>query len=137
MKQHLAHLSIVVREYDEAIEYYTKILDFKLIEDIVLSPKKRWVLVAPPGSKECALLLVKAANEEQAKYIGNQTGGSVFLFLFTDDFWRDYKKMEERKVTFIREPKQEAHGTVAIFKDLYGNKWDFIQPSNTNRGKAK
>jgi len=137
MKQHLAHLSIVVREYDEAIEYYTKILDFKLIEDTVLSPKKRWVLVAPPGAKECTLLLAKAANEEQAKYIGNQTGGRVFLFLFTDDFWRDYKKMLERKVNFIREPIKEAHGTVAIFEDLYGNKWDFIQPSKANKGIEK
>ncbi|MBL6876183.1 MAG: VOC family protein [Chitinophagales bacterium] len=136
MKQHLAHLSIVVREYDEAIDYYTKILDFKLIEDTVLSPEKRWVLVAPPGAKECALLLAKAANEEQAKYIGNQTGGRVFLFLFTDDFWSDYKKMLERKVAFISEPKQETHGTVVIFEDLYGNKWDFIQPSNANKVKA-
>ncbi len=136
MKQHLAHLSIVVREYDEAIDFYTKILDFKLIEDTVLSPEKRWVLVAPPGAKECALLLAKAANEEQAKYIGNQTGGRVFLFLFTDNFWSDYKKMLERKVAFISEPKQEAHGTVVIFEDLYGNKWDFIQPSNANKVKA-
>ena len=137
MKQHLAHLSIIVREYDEAIEYYTKILDFKLIEDTALSPEKRWVLVAPPGAKECALLLAKAANEEQVKHIGNQTGGRVFLFLFTDDFWRDYKKMVGRKVTFIREPIEEAHGTVAIFEDLYGNKWDFIQPSKANKGLKK
>lgn len=134
MKQHLANLALVVRDYDEAIEYYTKTLDFELIEDTVLSPEKRWVVIAPPGASETGLLLAKAANEEQEKYIGNQAGGRVFLFLFTDDFWRDYNKYQERKVKFIREAVKEAHGTVAVFEDFYGNKWDLIEPSNANKG---
>lgn len=134
MKQHLAHIAIVVKDYDEAIKFYTDVLDFQLLEDTALSAEKRWVLVAPPGAKECALLLAKAANEEQKKSIGNQTGGRVFLFLFTDDFWRDFEKYSERNVKFIRQPVEEAHGTVAVFEDLYGNKWDLIQPSDKNKG---
>jgi uncharacterized glyoxalase superfamily protein PhnB len=102
-------------------------LDFDLIEDTILSETKRWVLVAPKGSKECCLLLAKAANEEQKAAVGNQTGGRVFLFLYTDDFWRDYKALLEKGVEFTREPKEESYGTVAVFKDLYGNLWDLLE----------
>lgn len=128
MKQRLAHVAIVVKDYDEAIQFYTEKLHFTLIEDTVLSSTKRWVLIAPPGSSDSCLLLAKAANEEQASRIGNQTGGRVFLFLHTDDFWRDYNNMVEQNIEFVRPPSEEAHGTVAVFKDLYGNLWDFIQP---------
>jgi catechol 2,3-dioxygenase-like lactoylglutathione lyase family enzyme len=134
MKQKIAHIALVVRDYDEAIEFYTKKLDFILLEDTKLSEEKRWVLVAPPGAKECCLLLAKAANEEQKKSIGNQAGGRVFLFLFTDDFWRDYNKMVDRNVRFIRSPKEEEYGKVAVFEDLYGNKWDLLEPSQINKG---
>jgi catechol 2,3-dioxygenase-like lactoylglutathione lyase family enzyme len=130
MKQHIAHIALVVKDYDEAIEFYTKKLDFQLLEDTKLSEQKRWVLVAPPGAKECGLLLAKAASERQTASIGNQTGGRVFLFLFTDDFWRDYHKMLSRDIVFVRPPAQEEYGTVAVFQDLYGNLWDLIQPSN-------
>lgn len=128
MQQHIAHLALVVKDYDEAIQFYTQKLDFNLIEDTKLDEVKRWVLVAPPGSKETALLLAKAANETQAASIGYQTGGRVFLFLYTDDFWRDYNKMKERGITFVRPPKKEMYGTVAVFKDLYGNLWDLLEP---------
>jgi catechol 2,3-dioxygenase-like lactoylglutathione lyase family enzyme len=128
MKQHIAHIALVVRDYDEAIKFYIEKLDFKLLEDTRLSDEKRWVLVAPPGAAECCLLLAKAANDRQAASIGNQTGGRVFLFLHTDDFWRDYNKMVERNITFIRPPAQEEYGIVAVFQDLYGNLWDLIQP---------
>lgn len=128
MKQRLAHIAIVVKDYDEAIRFYTEKLDFTVVEDTVLSPTKRWVIIAPPGSAECSILLAKAANEEQDSRVGNQTGGRVFLFLHTDDFWRDYNKMVERNIEFVRLPSEEVHGTVAVFKDLYGNLWDFIQP---------
>jgi catechol 2,3-dioxygenase-like lactoylglutathione lyase family enzyme len=134
MNQHIAHIALVVKDYDDAINYYTKKLDFKLIEDTKLSDNKRWVMVAPPGAKECCLLLAKAANDEQEKSIGNQTGGRVFLFLFTDDFWRDYNKMVERKITFVRAPTEFEYGQVAVFEDLYGNKWDLIQPNKNNKG---
>ena len=130
MKQHIAHIALVVKDYDEAIEFYTKKLDFQLLEDTKLSEQKRWVRVAPPGAKECCLLLAKAANERQTASIGNQTGGRVFLFLFTDDFWRDYHKMLSREIVFVRPPAQEEYGTVAVFQDLYGNLWDLIQPAN-------
>ena len=128
MKQHIAHIALVVKDYDEAINFYTKKLGFQLLEDTKLTEEKRWVMVAPPGAKECSLLLAKAANERQAASIGNQTGGRVFLFLFTDDFWRDYNKYIEREIKFVRPPSQEAYGTVAVFEDLYGNLWDLIQP---------
>jgi catechol 2,3-dioxygenase-like lactoylglutathione lyase family enzyme len=128
MKQHIAHIALVVKDYDEAINFYTRKLNFDLVEDTVLTETKRWVLVAPKGSKECCLLLAKAANEEQAGRIGNQTGGRVFLFLYTDDFWRDYKAFRERGVEFVREPLVESYGTVAVFKDLYGNLWDLLEP---------
>ena len=134
MKQYIAHIALVVKDYDEALEFYTKTLDFNLLEDTKLDDKKRWVMVAPPGAKECSLLLAKAANEEQAKSIGNQTGGRVFLFLFTDDFERDYNKLTERNVKFVRPPSDNEYGKVAVFEDLYGNLWDLIEPSAYNKG---
>lgn len=127
MKQRIAQIALVVDDYDDAIGFYTKKLNFTLLEDTVLSETKRWVLVAPPGSTECGLLLAKAANDEQRSRVGNQTGGRVFLFLETDDFWRDYIKMQTDGIQFVREPVEEAYGTVAVFKDLYGNLWDLIQ----------
>ena len=128
MKQQLALIALVVRDYDEAIDFYTNKLDFTLEEDTVLSPVKRWVRVAPPGSSGCQLLLAKAANDEQLSRVGNQTGGRVFLFLHTDDFQRDYRKLTERAVHFVREPVDESWGRVAVFEDLYGNLWDLIEP---------
>lgn len=128
MKQQIAHISLVVDDYDEAIQFYTQKLNFKLIEDTPLSDVKRWVIVAPPGSTSgCNLLLAKASTEEQKSRVGNQTGGRVFLFLFTDDFWRDYKNMVANDIKFVRGPSEEEYGTVAVFEDLYGNLWDFIQ----------
>lgn len=129
MKQYIAHMALVVADYDEAIAFYTQQLNFTLVEDTVLSDHKRWVLVAPPGAKESCLLLAKAADEEQQSRIGNQTGGRVFLFLYTDDFKRDYEQMKARGVVFVREPVTEAYGTVAVFKDLYGNLWDLLEPA--------
>jgi len=126
MKQSLAHIAIVVKDYDEAITFYTTQLGFKLIEDTVLSETKRWVLVAPKNSDGCQLLLAKAANEEQASRVGNQTGGRVFLFLYTDDFWSDYNDYTAKGIEFVRQPTKEEYGTVAVFKDLYGNLWDLI-----------
>ena len=128
MKQRLAHISIVVDDYDEAIYFYTQKLHFDLIEDTPLSDTKRWVIVAPKGSSGCGLLLAKAASEEQKRRVGNQTGGRVFLFLHTDDFKSDYRNLIEQNITIIREPSVEKYGTVAVFKDLYGNLWDLIQP---------
>jgi catechol 2,3-dioxygenase-like lactoylglutathione lyase family enzyme len=128
MKQHIAHIALVVRDYDEAIQFYTEKLHFTLVEDTVLTETKRWVLVAPKGSGECCLLLAKAANPEQDAAIGDQAGGRVFLFLYTDNFWRDYESMLKNGVEFVREPKVEAYGTVAVFKDLYGNLWDLLEP---------
>ena len=133
MKQSIAHVALVVKEYDEAIEWYTNKLDFTLLEDTKLSEEKRWVMIAPPGATECCLLLARAANEKQAASIGNQTGGRVFLFLFTDDFQRDYDKMVEREIEFVRGPVTEEYGRVAVFKDLYGNLWDFIEPTEKNK----
>jgi catechol 2,3-dioxygenase-like lactoylglutathione lyase family enzyme len=129
MKQHLAHIALVVRDYDEAIAFYTEKLCFRLIEDTRLSDSKRWVIVAPPGSSGCSLLLARAASNEQVSCIGRQTGGRVFLFLHTDDFQRDYNTMRKKGIRFTREPQQEAYGTVAVFEDLYGNLWDLIQPA--------
>jgi len=128
MKQHIAHISLLVRDYDEAIQFYTGKLHFTLVEDTVLSETKRWVLVAPKGSGECCLLLAKAANKEQEARIGDQTGGRVFLFLYTDNFQTDYETMVKEGVEFVREPKVENYGTVAVFKDLYGNLWDLLEP---------
>jgi catechol 2,3-dioxygenase-like lactoylglutathione lyase family enzyme len=127
MTQNLGHVALVVRDYDEALAFYTRTLNFTVVEDTRLSQEKRWVLIAPPGSHGTALLLARAATPEQASRIGNQTGGRVFLFLHTDDFWRDYDEMSARKVKFIRPPKEEPYGTVAVFEDLYGNLWDLLQ----------
>jgi catechol 2,3-dioxygenase-like lactoylglutathione lyase family enzyme len=130
MKQHLAQIALVVKDYDEAIDFYTIKLNFTLIEDTHLSDTKRWVVVAPPGNvaNGCKLLLAKAKNEAEAASIGNQTGGRVFLFLYTDDFWRDYYNMMERGIQFVRPVLEEEYGIVSVFEDLYGNLWDFIQP---------
>jgi catechol 2,3-dioxygenase-like lactoylglutathione lyase family enzyme len=127
MPQTLGHVALVVRDYDEAIAFFTRIVGFDLIDDTDLGGGKRWVLVAPPGSSGTALLLARAATPEQASRIGNQTGGRVFLFLHTDDFWRDYRQLQSHQVTFVCEPKEEDYGTVAVFSDLYGNLWDLIQ----------
>lgn len=137
MKQQIAHIALVVKDYDEAIEFYTKKLNFNLVEDTKLNEEKRWVIVSPPGATECALLLAKAGNDKQLQSVGNQSGGRVFLFLFTDDFWRDYKSMLEKGIHFVREPKEESYGTVAVFEDLYGNFWDLLEPSNQNKGILK
>ena len=128
MNQSLAHISLVVRDYDEAIEFFTDKLNFTLVEDIYQPAQdKRWVVVAPRGGTGASLLLARASNEHQQEFIGNQSGGRVFLFLSTDDFWRDYHEMVERGIRFIREPKTEDYGTVAVFEDLYGNLWDLIE----------
>ena len=134
MKQRIAHIALVVKDYDEAIDFYTKKLDFQLIEDTKLTEEKRWVMVAPKGAKECCLLLAKAANEKQEKSIGNQSGGRVFLFLFTDNFQRDYEKMLEKGIKFVRLPEQMDYGKVAVFEDLYGNMWDLLEPNENNKG---
>jgi catechol 2,3-dioxygenase-like lactoylglutathione lyase family enzyme len=128
MNQRLAHIAIVVDDYDRAIEFYTQKLGFQLLEDTPLSETKRWVMVAPRGQGECCLLLAQAANAEQSSRIGNQTGGRVFLFLHTDDFWRDYRHYQAQGIRFVREPAEETYGTVAVFEDLYGNLWDLIEP---------
>lgn len=126
MKQSIGHIALVVREYAEAIDFYVNTLGFRLVEDrFVPEQNKRWVLVAPPGS-EASLLLARAANAEQAQFIGNQSGGRVFLFLHTDDFWRDFELYKARGVEFVRAPVEQSYGTVAVFKDLYGNLWDLL-----------
>ncbi|MGI9232169.1 MAG: VOC family protein [Woeseiaceae bacterium] len=131
MKQSIVHMALVVRDYDEAIDFYTNTLRFTLVEDTYQPEQdKRWVVVAPPGSDGATLLLAKASNTEQEAFIGNQAGGRVFLFLNTDDFWRDYEEMVGRGVTFVREPKTEPYGIVAVFEDLYGNRWDLLQLSS-------
>ena len=127
MSQKIANISLLVNDYDEAISFYTKKLGFDLIQDIKLSETKRWVLVKPKGEGNCHLLLAKADGEEQAKYIGNQTGGRVFLFLNTDDFWRDYNNMKDQGIQFNEKPREEPYGTVVVFQDLYGNLWDLIE----------
>jgi len=134
MNQRIAHIALVVKDYDEAIRFYTEKLDFSLLEDTKIDDYKRWVVISPAGAKECCLLLAKAADDKQLASVGNQTGGRVFLFLFTDDFWRDYHQMIERKISFIRAPKEEIYGTVAVFEDLYGNLWDLLQPNEKNKG---
>jgi len=128
MKQHIARVALVVKDYDEAISFYTQKLGFSVLEDTQLNEEKRWVVISPPGVNECSLLLAKAANAQQALAIGNQAGGRVFLFLFTDDFWRDYNQLQAKGVVFTRQPVQEPYGIVAVFKDLYGNLWDLLQP---------
>ena len=128
MSQHLAHLALVVRDYDEAIAWYTRALRFELVEDRPMGPDKRFVRVAPRGGTGATLVLARAANPEQATRIGNQTGGRVFLFLHTDDFAGDYAHMRREGVTFCEEPRHEEYGTVVVFEDLYGNRWDLIEP---------
>lgn len=128
MKQSIVHIALVVRDYDEAIDFYTNKLKFELIEDTYQPEQdKRWVVVAPPGSRETTLLLAKASKLEQEMVIGYQTGGRVFLFLNTDDFWRDYNDMVAKGIEFVRPPKKESYGMVAVFKDLYGNLWDLLE----------
>jgi catechol 2,3-dioxygenase-like lactoylglutathione lyase family enzyme len=128
MNQHIAYVALVVNDYDEAIRFYTEKLNFVLVEDTRLSETKRWVLVKSRGTGSCKLLLAKADTEEQKSRVGNQTGGRVFLFLYTDDFHRDYKDYLEKEIEFVRGPSKESYGTVAVFKDLYGNLWDLIEP---------
>lgn len=127
MKQAIAHIALVVADYDEAIRFYMEKLDFVVLEDTAQTATKRWVLVAPRGAEECSLLLAKAVGDEQTSRVGNQTGGRVFLFLRTDDFRRDYENYKSKGVTFVREPKTEDYGTVAVFADLYGNLWDLVE----------
>jgi len=129
--QTLGHVALVVRDYDEALAFFTHTLNFRVVEDTRLTENKRWVLVAPPGSHGTSLLLARAVAPEQASRIGNQTGGRVFLFLHTDDFWRDYNEMTARQVKFTRPPTEEPYGTVAVFEDLYGNQWDLLQLKNS------
>ena len=129
MKHSIAHVALVVRDYDEAIAFYTQKLGFTLVEDTYQPEQdKRWVVVAPAGSGGATLLLARASTPEQAQFIGNQAGGRVFLFLSTDDFWRDYDRMTAAGVRFVRPPKTEPYGTVAVFADLYGNLWDLVEP---------
>ena len=128
MNQRIVHLALVVDDYDDAIRFYTEKLNFVLLEDTALSETKRWVRVTPPGDDSCALLLAKADGDEQRSRVGNQTGGRVFLFLHTDNFWRDYHAMTANGIRFVREPAEEVYGTVAVFADLYGNLWDLIEP---------
>ncbi len=128
MKQSIVHIALVVKDYDEAIAFYTETLNFELIEDTYQAEQdKRWVVVSPPGSSGTTILLARASKEEQESFIGNQAGGRVFLFLNTDDFWRDYNDMLAKGVNFVRDPKEADYGTVAVFEDLYGNKWDLLQ----------
>ena len=127
MAQKIAQLSLIVKDYDEAIRFYADKLGFQLVEDTKMAGDKRWVRIAPPGNGEFTLLLAKANNEQQLAAVGNQTGGRVFLFLYTDDFWNDYNKMVQNKIHFVRLPKEEEYGLVAVFEDIYGNLWDFIQ----------
>jgi catechol 2,3-dioxygenase-like lactoylglutathione lyase family enzyme len=132
MKQSLGLTALLVREYDEALNFYVEVLGFKLVEDTFIAAQdKRWVVVKPAGSSESGLLLARAANPEQAARIGQQSGGRVFLFLHSDDFWRDYVAYKAKGVVFVRDPKQESYGMVAVFKDLYGNLWDLLQPASS------
>jgi catechol 2,3-dioxygenase-like lactoylglutathione lyase family enzyme len=136
VRQAIGYVALVVRDYDEAIRFYVGKLGFRLVEDTFIeAQEKRWVLVAPPGSKESQVLLARASDDEQASRIGNQTGGRVFLFLHTDDFWRDYRRYTKEGVVFVRAPSEESYGTVAVFEDLYGNLWDLLQ-LRTNKGSG-
>lgn len=130
MNQSILHVALVVKDYDEAIEFYCSKLKFTLVDDTYQPEQdKRWVVVSPPGDGGTHLLLAQASSPEQEKFIGNQSGGRVFLFLQTDDFWRDYRSMLEMNICFVREPREETYGTVAVFEDLYGNLWDLLQPA--------
>jgi len=126
-RQHIRYVALLVRDYDEAKAYYCGVLGFRLIEDTPLSDGKRWLVVAPPGSQETSILLARAATQAEVERVGDQTGGRVFLFLHTDDFWRDFQTMREKGVRFCEEPRKESYGTVAVFQDLYGNRWDLLQ----------
>jgi catechol 2,3-dioxygenase-like lactoylglutathione lyase family enzyme len=128
MPQRLAHVTFLVRDYDEALVFFTESLGFRVVENSPLPGNKRWILVAPPGSQGANLLLARAATPEQLQQVGNQGAGRVFLFLHTDDFWRDYRLMLAANVKFLESPRQEPYGTVVLFEDLYGNKWDLLQP---------
>ena len=131
MKHSIIHVALVVRDYDEAIKFYRQKLHFTVVEDSYQPEQdKRWVVLAPPGSNGTNLLLARASTPEQEAFIGNQTGGRVFLFLNTDDFWRDYNEMLSSGISFVREPKSAPYGTVAVFEDLYGNLWDLLEPKN-------
>lgn len=136
MGQSIRAISLLVRDYDEAIAFFTGCLRFAVVEDTPLGDGKRWVLVAPAGDSGTALLLARAATAEQESRIGNQTGGRVFLFLHTDDFWRDYQEMKSGGVRFTEEPRREAYGTVVVFLDLYGNRWDLVQPDDAEPSAA-
>jgi catechol 2,3-dioxygenase-like lactoylglutathione lyase family enzyme len=127
MPQSLAHVTFLVRDYDEALSFFTDVLGFRLVEDSAVPGGKRWVVVAPPGSRGASLLLAQADTPEQFQQVGRQAGGRVFLFLHTDDFWRDYRLMQASSVKFLENPREESYGTVAVFEDLYGNKWDLLQ----------
>jgi len=137
MDQFLGNVAILVHDYDEAITYYTQILGFQLVEDTILGPDKRWVRVAPLGRDSTCLLLAKAIGEVQQKAVGNQAGGRVFLFLHSDDFWRDYHRYRERGVMFLEEPRKEPYGVVAVFQDLYGNRWDLLQMRDDENKNGK
>lgn len=138
MNQSIVHVAIVVKDYDDAIAFYTEKMGFELIEDkYIPEQNKRWVLVAPRNSKGTAILLARAANEEQSKFVGNQSGGRVFLFLSTDDFWRDYRHFLANGITFVRKPEEHEYGTVAVFQDLYGNLWDLLEHKNGHRFSYK
>src|SRR5438552_10417550 len=140
MRQSIVHVALVVRDYDEAIAFFTQKLRFRLVEDLFQPEQdKRWVVVAPPGSAGTTLLLARASKPEQEPFVGNQAGGRVFLFLSTDDFWRDYHRMTDAGVRFVRPPSVAPYGTVAVFEDLYGNRWDLVQygtPSNVTVNSA-
>jgi catechol 2,3-dioxygenase-like lactoylglutathione lyase family enzyme len=128
MKQSIVHIALVVRDYDEAIDFYVNTLGFELLDDTYQPEQdKRWVVVAPPGGSGTTILLARASRPEQQAFVGNQAGGRVFLFLNTDDFWRDFERLKEKGVRIVREPKQHDYGMVAVFADLYGNLWDLLQ----------
>jgi Lactoylglutathione lyase and related lyases len=137
MKQWIASVTLVVRDYDEALAYFTETLGFRCREDVSLEDGKRWVVVAPAGSDGCGVLLARAKNDEERSAVGRQTGGRVFLFLHTDDFWRDYRLYLSRDVHFTESPREEPYGTVAVFEDLYGNRWDLLEPKKAERGEGE
>ena len=136
MPQSLAHVTLLVRDYDDALVFFTESLGFRVVEDTPLPANKRWLVVAPPASRGASLLLAQASTPEQLQQIGNQAAGRVFLFLYTDDFWRDYRLMLASNVKFLEQPRQESYGTVAVFEDLYGNKWDLLQPADAVPARA-
>jgi catechol 2,3-dioxygenase-like lactoylglutathione lyase family enzyme len=134
-QQSIGLVSLVVRDYDEALDFFVRVLGFTLVEDTYVPEQdKRWIIVSPPGGNESGVLLARASTPEQEAHIGNQTGGRVFLFLYTDDFWRDYDSLTAKGVVFVREPREHPYGVVAVFKDLYGNEWDLLQPKRKAPG---